>query len=97
MDYDVKVAAATMRIRESFSLFAKDLARLRSFRDFQFFFAAKCGNANLCAQRSLSETHRNGAIQICPAPLEKRVFLHFEENVEIARRAAMRKWRTRRE
>ena len=48
------------------------------------------GNFDLRAKRRLRKADRNRAVEIGAAPLEKRVLFHFEKNIEIARRAAVR-------
>ena len=47
------------------------------------------GNRQICPQRSLRNAQRNRAIKIRAAPLEERVLLDFEHNIQITRRPAV--------
>ena len=53
------------------------------------FLAGQRRHQNLRAQRRLRNADRNRAVEVGAAPLEKRVVLHFENDVEIARRPAV--------
>ena len=78
-----------MRIRQALRLLPENLPGLRPFRNFQILVALQRRHFDLRAQRRLRKTDRNLANQIRPAPLEKRVLLHFQKNIKIPRRPAI--------
>ncbi len=47
------------------------------------------GNLNFSSQSGLRKRNRDHAVQIIPPPLEKRMLLHMQHNVEIAMRPAV--------
>src|SRR6202046_3942168 len=79
-----------MRIRHPLGLLPKNLPGLRPFRNREFVFTLQHRHLNRSSQRSLRDADRNRAIEIGPAPLEKRVLSHFEKNIQVARRPAIR-------
>src|SRR5439155_2827479 len=55
----------------------------------QLFFAAfQSGNHDLCPERGLREADRNVAKQVMFAAFEELVFLHIQDNVQVASGAA---------
>src|SRR5713226_4680970 len=81
--------APAARIGQSPALDAKNGAALRAFRNLQFFFSVQSRHLQLRAESGLGDAQGDGAIQIRAAPLEERMFLDFEYNVQIARRPAI--------
>src|SRR5580693_4221488 len=87
---NIQIAAPAVRIGQALAFLAKNLSGLRALRNLQLFIAFQSRHANLVAQRRLRKTNRNFADQIRPAPLEKVVLLHFQKNVKVAARSAVR-------
>src|SRR5712691_1204403 len=82
--------AAPARIGQSPALDAKNGAALRAFGNLQFFFPVQSRHRQLRTESSLRDAQGDGAIQIRAAAFEKRMFLNFEHDVQIARRPAVR-------
>src|SRR5713226_3656133 len=82
--------AAAARIGQSPALDAKNGAALRAFRNLQFFFSVQSRHRQLRTESSLRDAQGDGAIQIRAAAFEKRMFLNFQHDVQIARRPAVR-------
>ena len=78
-----------MRIGQALAFQADDGAGLRALRNGDFLVAIQAGHADLGAESGLRDADGNRAIEIRAAPLEKRMFLHVQDDVEIARRAAV--------
>src|SRR6266478_948252 len=76
--------AAAVRVSQTLAAKAKDRAALRTFRDFQFFLGAEPRNLQLRAKRGLRHADGNGAVQIGAAAFEERMFLHLEDDIQIA-------------
>src|SRR5712692_2340498 len=89
-DVIIQIAfAAAARVGHALSLVAEDRAALRAFGNLELFFAVEPGYLNLGAKRGLDKAQRNRAVQIGAAPFEESMLLHFEYNVEVARRTAV--------
>src|SRR5437868_9389862 len=52
-------------------------------------FALQCRYCDFCPQGSLGKRYRNNAVQIIAFSLEERMFLHVQNNIQIARRTAV--------
>src|SRR5712692_513400 len=77
-------------VRQSFALDTKNRAALRTFGNFQALFAGQRRNHNLRPQRRLRHADGNRAEKVRAAPLEERMLLDLENDVQIARRTAIR-------
>src|SRR5713101_1824499 len=77
-------------VRESFALDTKNRAALRTFGNFQALFAGQRRNHNLRPQRRLRHADGNRTEKVRAAPLEERMLLDVENDVQVARRAAIR-------
>src|SRR5207245_7376482 len=82
--------AATARISQPLALDAKHRAALRAFGNFQFLFPVQSRHLQLRAEGGLRNADGNRAVQIRTTALEERVLFDFEDNVQIARRPAIR-------
>src|SRR5260370_17711725 len=82
--------SSAARVRQPFALDTKDGAALRTLRNFQALFARQRRNHNLSPQRRLRHADGNGAEQVRAAPLEERMLLDLEDDVQVARRTAIR-------
>src|SRR6478672_4118411 len=74
---------------DTFATHLQHSARLRTFRDLERVLAFERWHLNFRAQCRLRKGDRNDAMQVGSLPLEEWVVLHVENDVKIARRAAM--------
>ncbi len=74
--------------RHAFVADAECAAGLRSLGNFKIVLAFQSGYANFSAHRRLRYRQRDDAVQIVPFSYKKRMLLHMQHNVEVARGAA---------
>src|SRR5580698_2545909 len=84
--------AAAARISQALALQPEHRAALRAFGNLQLLFADQTWHLHFRAQRRLRDADRNRAIQIGAAPLKERVLLHFQHDIQIPGRTAVRSW-----
>src|SRR6476660_8122226 len=80
----------SLYVLNTFTLHAKDLARLGTSRNFHFDFAIQCRHVEFGAERSLDETDRHVADDIKIVTNKNRVRLDLNDHVKIARCATNR-------
>src|SRR5262249_11471969 len=86
----VEVAApAAVHNRHAFIAQPELRSVLRAFGNFEFVRTFERRNFDLTAQSSLGDVDRNGAVQVLLAAFEESVFANFDEDVKVARRAAV--------
>jgi hypothetical protein len=81
-----------VRIGQALGFDAKDRATLRAFGNSQAFFAVQAGDLQLGAEGSLRNADGDGTVKIGSPAFEEIVFLDVEDDIEIARRAAVWPW-----
>src|ERR1043166_3728120 len=90
-DGGVEVAApAPAERRHAVAFDAEDRPRLRAGGDFQVLLAVERLHVHLRAERGLREGDGNGSIKVVALPLEEFVLFDVDDDVEVARRAALR-------
>src|SRR5271157_6343815 len=83
-------ASATVRVGQAFALQPENRAALRAFGDLQRLFPIQARHLQLRAQRRSCDAQRNRSVQIRAAPLKELVLLHFQNDIQIAGRPAVR-------
>src|SRR2546423_2289143 len=90
-DRDEEVAvAASAKHGHPLSLHTEDRPGLRARRNLQRVRAVQSLDRDLCAERGLREGDGHGRIKIAALSLETFVFFDVDNDVEVARRAALR-------
>src|SRR2546425_3413463 len=81
--------ASSMRIRQSLTLQPNDGTRLGSLGNGNFLLAIETGYAEVGAQRGLRNADGHCAVKVRATALKKRMFLHIQNDVEIAGRRSI--------